>query len=105
MTGSDTSVGGGRAEFPSTVWDDLRRAGDPDAFNELVKAYWRPVYHYVRFARKKPHEDAKDLTQEFFATIFAPAFIARSDPERGSFRSFVLSSLRNFLANEERDRM
>jgi len=110
MTGSDTSIVGGTAEFPSTVWEDLRQAGNrnapgfENAFNALASSYWRPVYHYIRVVWRKPNEDAKDLTQDFFVTIFDPEFLARSDPDRGSFRSFVITSLKNFLSNQERAR-
>ena len=44
----DTSMVDGPRDFPSTVWEDLHRAGDPDAFNQLAAAYWRPVYGYLR---------------------------------------------------------
>ena len=107
---ADASTVDGPGEFPSTVWEDLHRAGDPsspdfrDAFNSLAKTYWRPVHQFIRYVWKKPDEDAQDLTQEFFLAIFDPAFIAKSDPDRGSFRGFVITSLRNFLSNQERDR-
>ena len=104
MKTSDTSIVGGESRFPSTVWDDLRKAGDPDAFNLLASAYWKPVYRYIRAVWRKPNEDAKDLTQEFFTVIFDPGFVARCDPERGSFRSFLITSLKNFLANQEKAR-
>lgn len=106
----DTTLLGGTSRFPVTCWEDLCRAGDPradgalEAANALASTYWRPVYHYIRTRWSKSNEDAKDLTQEFFTEIFDPEFLARWDRSRGTFRSFVLSSLRNFLVNEERDR-
>ena len=106
----DPAIVSGSSSFPSTVWEDLHRAGDPGApgsretLNDLAAAYWRPVFHYIRAVWNKSLEDAKDLTQGFFASIFDPEFLAQGDAARGSFRAYVISSLKNFLANEEKAR-
>lgn len=98
----ETTLGGLNSRFPTTAWDLLGRSGGPDDVNALAARYWRPVYRFVRSVWRKPVEDAKDLTQEFFATVFTPEFLGSADRRRGNFRQFVLTSLRNFLSNASR---
>jgi RNA polymerase sigma-70 factor (ECF subfamily) len=69
------------------------------ALEELCRAYWYPLYAYVRRRGHSPHE-AEDLTQEFFARLLAKNYLADVDREKGKFRSFLLASLKHFLANE-----
>ena len=69
------------------------------ALQTLCRAYWYPLYCYVRRAGHTP-EDAQDLTQEFFARLLEKNYFARASRERGRFRSFLLTSLKNFLTNE-----
>jgi RNA polymerase sigma-70 factor (ECF subfamily) len=73
-----------------------------DALAELCRVYWYPLYAYLRRRGHDPH-DAEDLTQGFFAHLLARQFLAEVDREKGKFRSFLLVSLKNFLA-DERDR-
>jgi RNA polymerase sigma-70 factor (ECF subfamily) len=79
------------------------RQGEPSqsrkALEELCRAYWDPLYSYIR-RRGYTHEDAKDLTQEFFLRLSAPDFLASVSSDKGKFRSFLLASLNHFLANE-----
>lgn len=70
-----------------------------DALGKLCQTYWLPLYAYVRRVGHSP-EDAQDLTQEFFARLLERNTFAQADPERGRFRSFLLASLKNFLASE-----
>lgn len=65
----------------------------------LCKTYWYPLYAYVRRTGKSP-QDAEDLTQAFFARLLEKEWLATADQARGRFRSFLLSSLKHFLANE-----
>ena len=65
----------------------------------LCRAYWRPLYAYIRRAGHPPH-DAQDLTQAFFARLLEKDFFLQADQSRGRFRSFMLAALKNFLANE-----
>ena len=65
----------------------------------LCRCYWRPLYAFVRQRGFAPTE-AEDLTQEFFSRLLSNGALAAADPERGRFRSFLLGSLKNFLANE-----
>jgi RNA polymerase sigma-70 factor (ECF subfamily) len=98
----ETEMGGDGRAFTGTHWSVVAAAADPAApgaraaLDALVRAYWRPVYLYIR-RTGRPIEDAKDLTQEFFATFLQRRLAAKADPARGRFRSFLLVSVRNFL--------
>lgn len=72
-----------------------------DALVTLCETYWYPLYAFVR-RRGHAAEEAQDLTQEFFARLLEKESVASADPARGKFRSFLLSSLNHFLANEWR---
>jgi RNA polymerase sigma-70 factor (ECF subfamily) len=69
------------------------------ALARLCQTYWYPLYAFVRRRGYGP-EDAQDLTQGFFAHLLERHGLARANPGRGRFRSFLLASLRHFLANE-----
>src|SRR5688572_32879182 len=69
------------------------------ALEELCRTYWYPLYAYVRRSGKSP-EEAEDLTQEFFARLLEKDLFAQADRERGRFRTFLLTALQRFLANE-----
>jgi RNA polymerase sigma factor (sigma-70 family) len=101
----------GRSEpqwFSTTHWSVVRLAGEADspraseALEKLCRAYRSPLYSYIRRLGHGP-EDAEDLTQAFFAKLLQRNFWARADREKGRFRSFLLTALRHFLA-DERDR-
>jgi RNA polymerase sigma-70 factor (ECF subfamily) len=70
-----------------------------DALTRLCQTYWHPLYAYVRRIGHSPH-DAQDLTQEFFARLLEKNSLTAADESRGRFRSFLLASLKHFLANE-----
>jgi RNA polymerase sigma-70 factor (ECF subfamily) len=94
----------GDSAFYSTQWSMVLAAGrdSPDseaALAALCEAYWQPLYAYVRRRVADVHR-AQDLTQEFFAELLARRIVAVAQPERGRFRSFLLTALQNFLANE-----
>jgi RNA polymerase sigma factor (sigma-70 family) len=94
----------GQADFQTTHWSLVAAAGQDDsaarqALAELCERYWYPLYAYVRRRTPDVHE-AQDLTQAFFAHLLDRKAVAVADRERGRFRSFLLASLRNFLANE-----
>jgi len=80
-------------------------AGDPTsphaatALEALCRAYWYPLYAYVRRRGHSP-PDAQDLTQEFFAQLLEHNWVARADRHKGRFRSFMLMAMKRFLANE-----
>jgi RNA polymerase sigma factor (sigma-70 family) len=72
------------------------------AFEALVSAYWMPVYKYVRIKWNKSCEDARDLTQGFFAEAIEKNFFARFDPSKARFRTFLRTCLDGFIANENK---
>ena len=65
----------------------------------LIEIYWKPVYFHIR---RKGHdvEDAKDLTQQFFASFMERDALSAVDPAKGKFRTFILASLGHFLCDE-----
>jgi len=100
-------TGNGRSDFfPATHWSVVVAAGrsqiDPQiaqaALAELCQTYWTPLYSFVR-SRGYTVEDAQDLTQSFFAYLIEHKIYARADRQKGRFRSFLLVSLKNFLAD------
>jgi DNA-directed RNA polymerase specialized sigma24 family protein len=72
------------------------------ALEKLCRAYWYPLYAYVRRRGYEVHE-AQDLTQEFFARLLAKDYLRAVDRTKGKFRSFLLAALEHFLANEWRN--
>ena len=69
------------------------------ALNELCRTYWYPLYAYLRRQGHGVH-DAQDLTQSFLVHLLEKNRLQRLHPSKGKFRSFLLASLKNFLANE-----
>ena len=104
----DTAIGGRAGRFPSTRWSAIQGARSEDpaersrSFGTLVAAYWRPVYKHIRIRWGKGSEDAKDLTQEFFARALEKEFFDSYDPVKGRFRTFLRTCLDGFLANEDK---
>jgi RNA polymerase sigma-70 factor (ECF subfamily) len=94
--------------FVTTHWSVVLTAGQTDtrahdALEQLCRSYWRPLYAYVRRIGYSP-EDAEDLTQSFFADLLARNIVNQADPQRGRFRSFLLTSLKNHLSHESEKR-
>ncbi len=96
----------GSSRFPTTRWTLVIAAGDPhrkearSALVSLCENYWYPLYAYLR-RRGYSAEEAQDLTQEFFVRVLEGRYLDRADPGKGRFRSFILTSLRFFVADEE----
>jgi RNA polymerase sigma factor (sigma-70 family) len=96
----------GPSPFPTTRWTLVIAAGDPQrkearsALVSLCEHYWYPLYAYLR-RRGYPAEQAQDLTQEFFVRVLEGRYLDRADPVKGRFRSFILTSLKFFVADEE----
>ena len=95
-----------REDFATTRWTLVLRAGDAQvpmqagqALAELCQTYWYPLYAYVRRRGYSP-QDAEDLTQEFFLQLLENNWVARADQSKGRFRSFLLTALNRFLANQ-----
>jgi RNA polymerase sigma-70 factor (ECF subfamily) len=97
-------------KFAPTQWSVIIAAGksqvSPErarvALSELCQIYWAPLYTFVRSRGYSMH-DAQDLTQSFFAYLIEHKIYARVDRQKGKFRSFLLASLKNFMA-DSRDR-
>ena len=95
------------AQFATTHWSVILAAaetatpGADEAIEELCRAYWPPVYAYIRRQDRNP-DDARDLTQEFFAQFLERKRVKLADPTRGRFRSFLIALLKNFLTSEWR---
>jgi RNA polymerase sigma factor (sigma-70 family) len=102
----DPPAPGGR-DFPTTHWslvvaarpDEASRSQARKALADLCKAYWYPLYAFVRY-RGYSADEAQDLTQSFFTRIVETHGLASADPERGRFRSYLLGAMKHFLANE-----
>ncbi|MCC7376852.1 MAG: sigma-70 family RNA polymerase sigma factor, partial [Verrucomicrobiales bacterium] len=94
--------------FATTRWSLVLHAGAGDsatamaALEELCRGYWVPIFGYV-CRTGVARDTAKDLTQQFFATLLEKQWLLRADRDRGRFRSFLLTYLKGFLS-DERDR-
>lgn len=73
-------------------------------FEAMVQAYWRPVFWSLARQWRCPHEDALDLTQEFFLRLYEKDFLEKAAPERGRFRTFLKLQLRNLAIDDLRRR-
>ena len=91
--------------FQTTHWSVVLSAGEaasPEvdaALTRLCQTYWLPVYAFVRKRGHSP-EQAQDFTQAFFANFLEKQHVTKADRERGRFRSFLMTSVENFLRNE-----
>src|SRR5271156_2635525 len=110
MNGQTMPTLPGSSQFPTTRWTLVVAAGDPgrkearSALVTLCENYWYPLYAYLR-RRGYSADEAQDLTQEFFVRVLEGRYLDRADPEKGRFRSFILTSLKFFVADEaDRDR-
>ena len=97
----------GPRQFATTHWsvvgaakgDEVSQTRAREALEELCRAYWYPLYAFVR-SRGYSAVDAQDLTQAFFARFIETGGFASADRERGRFRSYLLGAMKHFLANE-----
>ena len=98
--------------FATTRWSLIRHGhtpGEPNGVDadlaRLCQIYWRPIFTFI-YRRGHSAQDAQDLTQDFFLTIFDGTLLQSADPKLGRFRSLLLRSLKNFLidAAVKRDR-
>ena len=92
-------------QFVTTHWSLVLATGnraDEDsnrALEKLCRAYWPPLYAYVRRRTSDIHE-AQDLTQAFFERLLEKQYFADADPERGRFRAFLITAFKHFLSKE-----
>jgi len=91
--------------FATTHWSVVLRARDshsPEAYSameRLCQTYWYPLYSFAR-RKGQDHEDARDLTQAFFARFIEKGYLSAADANVGKFRTFLLMSMTRFMANE-----
>jgi len=91
--------------FATTRWSVVMLAGQAQseesssALEVLCRTYWYPLYAFVR-RRGRDHDEAQDLTQAFFTRLLEKEHLTLADRQRGRFRTFLLTALKNFLVNE-----
>lgn len=99
--------GGARGRFPTTAWSALAGATSEDpverhrSWETLITAYWKPVYKHLRLRWHKPHEEARDLTQGFFAQAMEKGFFDTYSPARARFRTFLRTCLDGFVSSQD----
>jgi DNA-directed RNA polymerase specialized sigma24 family protein len=104
----DTDIGGPLHKFPVTNHSAIVNARSPDqvarqrALETILTSYWKPVYKYIRLKWQASNEDAKDLTQGFFANAFEKDHFANYDAAKASFQTFLRTCLDGFVANERK---
>jgi RNA polymerase sigma factor (sigma-70 family) len=103
------------AGFPRTRWSLVARVVQPGsragsstrrhALEELVAAYWRPVYRSLRVKHRRHREEAEDLTQAFFLELLEKRTLERfvADPQAGRFRGLMRSLLERFVSTADRN--
>lgn len=95
------------ARFATTQWSQVLAARDgsdtraQEALTGLCEAYWMPLYSFVRSLGHDP-DDSRDLTQAYFANLLEKNTLAGVEPSAGRFRSYLLASMKHFVANEHR---
>jgi RNA polymerase sigma factor (sigma-70 family) len=100
---SDTAIGGPHGHFPSTqasLIEAAARGLPSEALDRVIELYWKPVYKFIRLKFHKNNEDAKDLTQSFFAAALQRDFFARFDSVKASFRTYLRMAVERFAANQ-----
>ena len=101
----DTLIGGSQDQFPLTRWSALVAVRSDNAeerqrsFAVLIEAYWKPIYKYLRLKWRKSNEDAKDLTQGFFAQALEKGYFQNYDQAKARFRTFLRTCLDGYIAN------
>ena len=105
---ADTKIGGPRHAFPATRYSIVTATKSDDAaireraFDELIAVYWKPVYKYVRVKWQLSNEDAKDLSQDFFAAAFEKTFFDSYDSGKSKFRTFLRVCVDGVVANNRK---
>jgi RNA polymerase sigma factor (sigma-70 family) len=109
LTATGENACQGPAAFTTTHWSVVLEAqgespAAQEALEKLCRIYWRPIYNFVRRHGART-EDAEDLTQGFFALLLERKDLNTVRKEKGRLRSYLLTSLKNFLADEARHAM
>jgi RNA polymerase sigma factor (sigma-70 family) len=102
----DKKIGGPSGKFPVTRWSAVLAARSEDpaersrALEAIAAAYWKPIYKYLRIRWGKSDEDAKDLTQDFFAKLLEKDYLEDFDPAKARLRTFLRVCIDRFVAND-----
>lgn len=102
------SKASGDARFPVTRWSAVAAATSREdrerhrGLDAIVRAYWRPIYTYVRLRFRRPREEAQDLTQEFFAHLVERRVLDDFDPDRARLRTFLRVCVDGLVQNHDR---
>ena len=94
--------------FPVTRWTRIRQAGLSDlalsaaAMNEICRIYWYPTFVTARTKHRLDHHHAEDVTQSFWSWAVEKDVLVRAEPERGKFRSYLLTCFQRFVGHEWR---
>jgi RNA polymerase sigma-70 factor (ECF subfamily) len=105
--GQQTNSSAPPGAFPPTRWSLVLAArqqpspASADALEAVCRAYWYPLYAYVRRCGSSPH-DAQDLTQEFFRLLLEKRWLDQADRDKGRLRTFLITALKHFMSNEWR---
>jgi len=94
--------------FPSTRHSLIEAASShagigAEAMNALLEIYWQPCYRYILVRFLRPHEQAEDLVQGFFAALLEQDLLSRYDVGKGPFRSYLRACLDHFVLKNHRD--
>lgn len=104
----DTDIGGPLHKFPVTNHSAIANARSLDpvarqrALETILTSYWKPVYKYIRLKWLASNEDAKDLTQGFFANAFEKDHFSNYEATKASFQTFLRTCLDGFVSNERK---
>ena len=96
--------------FPPTRWSAVVAARSGEAgerrlgLTRIAETYWKPVYKLLRLRWRKSHDDAAELTQEFFARLVEDDVLAGYDPAKARLRTYLRACLDALVQNDERDR-
>ncbi|MGC2196587.1 MAG: sigma-70 family RNA polymerase sigma factor [Terriglobales bacterium] len=102
----DTNIGG--QAFPATRWSVIEGTRSPRAeerkraLDVLISAYWKPVYKYIRLRWNKENEEAKDLTQDFFARLLEKHLLDRFEPGRARLRTYLRVCVDGLVMNTDK---
>lgn len=109
LKATDFNTRDGAVAFATTHWSVVLEAqgespAAQDALEKLCRTYWRPVYSFIR-RQGVGIEEAEDLTQGFFALLLERRDLDAVHREKGRLRSYLLTSVKHFLASEHRRAM
>ena len=97
----DTEILGREVRFQKTSWELVHSAQSSAGMDQLIRVYWKPLYYFVR-QKGFDNETAKDIVQSFLTDALERGSITKADPARGKFRTFLLTSLSNFMKDRHK---